>query len=194
MAGATSLSSTDRQEHHRILQRLLQDQAEEDESDMEDLDPNDPTLGLIGDRCGNDNPCAPGLDCLRVPIRKRCYPVTCGVEAVRYAMEQTGFDLKTYGKDLMTKADVDMNTTDMFRMFPDLGMNLFNTESDDILRMSDTIRAEENRPPVDLISESFNNCTGGAEKLSRASVGGMTPYFGTSWELGALGTYSECPH
>ena len=161
---------------------------EEDEADMEDLDPDDPTEGLIGDRCGRSNPCARGLDCIRVPLRKRCYPVTCGVSAVRSALAQTGFDLGSYGRDLLGFAKVNRTTTNMFRAFPDRKMNMVRTESDDFKRMTTAI--QENQPPVDLIVEYFNNCTGGVDTMSRASTAGLTPYFGASWELGLLGTYN----
>lgn len=170
----------------RWLRELVDD--EEDEADQEDLDPENTELGLIGDRCGNSNPCAQGLDCLRVPLRKRCYPVTCGVRAVRHGIEQTGFNLGEYGRQIMGLAKVN-NTKNMFRTFPDMKMNLANTESNDFQRVLSAI--QENRPPVELIVESFNNCTGvDVNTISRGSTVGMTPYFGGSWELGFLGTYN----
>ena len=194
-------------EHQRILRELLDD-SDETEADREDLDrlllnnnqtTDTDTPGLTGDRCGRDRPCARGLDCLRVPLLKRCYPVTCGVVAVQTLVDQAGFDLKQYGRELWKMAGIDdpqnvATTSDMFRSFPDRNLNLFNRNSSLLQRMMNTI--QNNRPPMELFTESFNNCTNGAYmssgdgRLSRTSVAGLAPYFGGSLELGLLGTYN----
>ena len=156
---------------------LLDD--DDDNSDGE-LDESNLAPRGFGERCSKKVPCAEGLDCFRMPIRKRCMPVTCGVEAVRTSLAQTNFDLKNYGQDMMNKAGVSQNSS-MFRAFPDAQLNLFDTNSEDMKRLTVTI--QEYQPPLDLIVANFNNCT-------RGSTMGVTPYFGLSWELGLLGTYN----
>ena len=185
-----------RHDHHDRILRDLLDDSDETPADLEGLE-DQTTPGLVGDRCGRDHPCAGNLDCLRVPLLKRCYPVTCGVRAVQTLVDQTQFDLREYGQQLWQRADLDPveATAEMFRQFPDRQLNLFHRNSTLLQRMMTTIR--EHRPPMELFTESFHNCTRGAfldtagnNSLARTSVAGMTTYFGGSLELGLLGTYN----
>ncbi|CAB9522603.1 expressed unknown protein [Seminavis robusta] len=166
------------------------DDDEDDNTDGE-LDPDDDTPRQTGDRCGRSNACAQGLDCIRSPVLRRCFPINCGVDAIRTAMDQTGFDLASYGRKIMAEAGVEKDNLP-FKRFPDpFNINLFDRDNreEDIQALATAI--EENEPPIDLILQGFNNCTGGGETTDgEATVAGVTPYFGASWELGAGPTYN----
>ena len=151
-----------------------------------------------GDDChDDDNPCPTGFDCMRSPIRRRCFPVTCAVQAVLSAVDQTGFDLEGYGRDLQEKAGL-KNARDMFTLLPDRHMNLWR-ENSIVDRVIDVVR--QNQPPLKLMEESFNECT----QLERRRLQheernrsrnlqtdnfGQTLYGGASWALGFLGVYT----
>ena len=155
----------------------------EDENDDRELDENDTEPRKLGERCGTTNFCAQGLDCVRFPIRRKCMPVTCAIQAVKDTIFKTGFDLEGYGEFIMEKSGVSMNS-DMFRQFPDAGLNIIDRQSEDVMRVQQAIA--DNPPPFKYFSASFSNCTG--EQIEQTF--GLTPYSGASWELGALGTYN----
>ena len=161
------------------------DENEDDNADGQ-LDPTNSTLRTIGERCGRfHNFCEPGLDCVRSPILRRCIPVTCVAEAFQKSLDQTGFDLAGYGQMIMAHSGVAADSP-VFRKTPNpVNSQLIDVENheDEVLALARAI--EENPPPMDLIVENYYNCTG-----SKATSVGLTPYFGASWELGALLTYN----
>ena len=158
---------------------VAQDEVDDAEDDS-DIDDDDGSLRGLGKRCGRNHPCMEGLDCYPAPVLKKCFPVSCAVQAVVSAMNETTFDLKTYGNDMMARAGVGKESK-FFRRFPDKQMNAVDTNSTEMHRLLDEIK--NNPPPIDRISESFRSCT-------KASVEGFTPYYGASWGLGLLGTYN----
>lgn len=149
--------------------------------DDSDVDDDDGSLRKLGQRCGRNNICLEGLDCVPAPILKKCFPIGCAIQAVTAAMNETSFDLATYGNERFAGAGVDTKSSDMFRRFPDNHLNAVNTESSSMKRLMEDIKS--NPPPLDLISEKFSKCT-------KQNVEGYTPYFGASWGLGLLGTYN----
>jgi hypothetical protein len=161
------------------------DEDEDDNADGE-LDPDNETLMTIGDRCGRkSNFCEHGLDCVRAPVLRRCLPVTCVGESFQKALNESGFDLANYGHVIMEQAGVSKDSP-VFRSFPNpRNFELLDLDNhyDEALALVGAL--EENRPPMDLFLEHYNKCIG-----PKASSAGVTPYFGASWELGAVLTYN----
>lgn len=167
-----------------LLPFLSLAQNSDPEEDESDIDGPEGSFQALGKRCGRRHPCMEGLDCYPAPVLKRCFPITCAFESMMTAMETTGFDVNTYGTDMMTLAGIsveDPKSSNMFRRFPDNQLNAVNTSSSDLESLLQIIRS--NPPPLEVITESFRSCT-------RATVEGVTPYFGASWGLGLLGTYN----
>jgi len=160
------------------------DDDDGDDNGDGELDPTDLAPRTLGQRCGKEtNQCEQGLDCVRMALRRRCAPVTCAVNAFQTAIDQSGFDLKGYGKMIMEKAGV--NTSELFWNRPDRNLNLMRNENNSVRRTLETM--ERNQPPIRLLMNSFNNCT---RQSNSTQAVGATPYFGASWELGALATYN----
>lgn len=143
-------------------------------------------LKQLGDVCGNRNPCAPGLDCVLTGFRKRCFPVSCLAQAATTSFAQTNFDLEGYGEQMMATAGI-TTESDMFRTFPSFldNMNLMNTKSTDMTKFLDTVK--DNKPPLQLLDKSFQNCTGFTEGPTSP---GQSWFYGASWELGLCLTYN----
>lgn len=168
----------------------------EDENDDGELDGDDNAPRKMGERCGSNKLCGQGLDCVRFPIRRKCMPVSCGVQAFTETIDATGFDLEGYGSQVMSEAGVTMRSN-MFRRVPDAGFGLFNRGDEDFQSVYQAI--QDNKPPTEFLKAAFYNCTGWEEPEARQedtegdiepSTSGLTPYFGASWELGLLGTYN----
>ena len=76
---------------------------ESEDPDDADIDFDDTSPRRLGERCSDDYPCATGLDCIRAPVRRKCYPVECIHYAAQNAFAEDNFDLASYGKDMMSK-------------------------------------------------------------------------------------------
>lgn len=116
----------------------------------------------LGEKCSDEEPCEPGLDCVRFPIIKHCMPVNCAIEAVTKAFAQTGFDLESYGYNAMEEADISLRSR-LFRPNPFRGKearNVLGNNGNDMGRFVEELK--NNAPPMDLIRSAMNECTQGS--------------------------------
>ncbi|CAB9530106.1 expressed unknown protein [Seminavis robusta] len=142
-------------------------------------------LKQLGEVCGNSNPCVDGMECIPLPIRKKCFPHTCVLNAVLTAFEKEGFDLASYGEAMMNLSGVERNSP-MFKPFPGAErLDVMDGNSTDMGRFLNVIK--DNPPPLQAVQNELVYCN--TQSTKRQANNDTTLYYGASWEAGAIATY-----
>jgi hypothetical protein len=140
--------------------------------------------GVMGDRCGNNNPCVEGMDCLPSSFgMKRCQPISCWKSVIEQFQEEENFDPVVHKQKVFEAAGI---TEEEYRLagqqFAPLGSNRLR-ESSVISAVIEAMKA--NPINLDKLTAMASRCYFDENENNRATQPGSTTTYGFWTEFGA---------